>query len=172
MTIAEFREMEPEKKCQFMNARLELTGEKNFKGNGVTFTAKQAAAALTEDGAALIDGSWMTQQQALEYLARKKEQEDRKYLTPQQAERLEVLLSDSVFERLTKLSHKYDFVSEYILKESADLKAIKAEGTMKTTSFRVSEETLERWKAFCQAHGEYSSTTLLNTALIEFLDRH
>ena len=84
------------------------------------------------------------------------------------------VFSDEWDEKMSKLlAEKYNYVSSYILREERNI-SIKTgdEDDIRSSSVRVYGETMDRWKEFVKKNRAYSATDLLNTAMLEFMERH
>ena len=83
------------------------------------------------------------------------------------------MLQPETFNRLKLLAEKYNYVSSYILREERNI-SIKTgdEDDIRSSSVRVYGETMDRWKEFVKKNRAYSATDLLNTAMLEFMERH
>lgn len=170
MNLSDFKALSNEEKCRFVNKRLKDYGKKGFKGGGVEFSYVSAEKALKECGIYDIDGVFMTAEQTVNFLQEKKAQKPT--LSAEDVEKLLALLDPPRYEMLLKLSEKYNYVSSYILREDCGIKIKAGQGTVKNTTMRVYSDTLEKWQEFTSEHKEYSTLNLLNTALLEFVERH
>ena len=159
-SLTDFKNMTNEEKCYFMNARMKNKSKKTFKDEEVTFTFATAEKVLKENEIYEIEGVWRTAEQAVAFFEEKKKEQDKHELS---AENIENLL---------KLSERYNYISSFILREENGIKIKVGEGSIKNTTMRVYEDTLEKWQEFTKEHKEYGVAQLLNTALVEFMERH
>ena len=172
MNLSDFKALSNEEKCRFVNKRLKDYGKKGFKGEGVEFAYVSAEKALRECGIYDIDGVFMTAEQTVNFLQEKEAEEKKPTLSAEDVEKLLALLDPSRYEMLLKLSEKYNYVSSYILREDCGIKIKAGQGAVKNTTMRVYSDTLEKWQEFTGEQKEYSTLNLLNTALLEFMERH
>lgn len=172
ITIDNFKEMDNIDKCNLVNKHLENHTAKTFKQADIGFTFKQAEAVLSECGIYKIEGIYRTSEQALDFIEHKKKEQDRKSFTPEQIEKLIELVSCDGFGNLINLAQKYNFVSDFILHERNDIQIQSGEGAVVQTTIRVYEDTWKKWKDFASSNKNFSTLNLLNTALLEFMDRH
>lgn len=172
VTLKQFKNMSNEDKCVFVNGRLKEATKKDFKGENVGFSWAVADKILRDSGIYDIEGVYRTAEQAFEYLQKKKEEAALLELSRDDIAKLLKLLEPSRYDTLLKLSGKYNFVTEYILNEDRGIKIKAGDGEVKNTTMRVYEDTLEKWQRFVGEQKEYSTLNLLNTALLEFMDRH
>lgn len=172
ITLKEFKAMSGEDKCSLVNRVLEQRGKKEFKGEDIGFSWSSAEKALKEDGIYEIDGKYRTAAQSIEFLNAKAEKEKELVLTQENIASLLELLEPNRFEMLMKLTEKYNYVSNYILREDMGIKIRRYDGVVKNMTMRVSDDVRVRWKKFVESNSPYSGAELLNTALIEFMERH
>ncbi len=172
MILTEFKKLSDEEKCLFVNARLKEKGKKGFKGEGASFSFASAEKVLKDCGIYEIDGIYMTAEQTVSHLQEKEAEEKKGALTVEDIDKLLALLEPSRYDTLLKLSEKYNYVSSYILKEDCGIKIKAGSGAVKNTTMRVYSDTLEKWQEFTSEQKEFSTLNLLNTALLEFMDRH
>lgn len=172
MTLEEFKGLTGAEMCEKMNKHMENHTARNFKGGDMAFSFQQAEKALTENGVYKVNGVYRTEEEMLSYLEGKKKERDKKELSQENIEQLIELLKPGNFERLMRLVEKYDFVSNFILREDRGIKIKTGTEEIRSTSFRVYGDTLERWKEFTKENRAYSSLDLLNTAMVEFMDKH
>lgn len=80
------------------------------------------------------------------------------------------------YDKIKKMMYDYEHTSgtqENIIEvQQQGIKIDKPEGNIIRTTVRVNEEILERFKAFCDNHKEYTQKDLLGQALLEFIERH
>jgi len=173
MKLNEFKELSGTEMCELMNQYMENHTARNFKSNDMEFSFVQAEKALQEKSVLKVSGVYRTEDEMLSLLQEKKKERNKRELSQENIEQLLVLLEPDKYKKLMLLAEKYDYVSSYILREDTGIKIKNTEGTgVKTTSFRIYEETLERWKAFTKQNASYKAIDLLNTALIEFVERY
>lgn len=172
MTLQEFKKLSGGEMCEMMNKHMESHTARNFKGSGMDFSFQQAEKALAESGVYKINGVYRTEEEMLTYLEGKKRERSKKELSQDNIEQLLILLEPDKYEKIMLLADKYDYVSNFILREDTGIKIKTGTGEIHSTSFRIYKETLERWKEFTKANKAYSALDLLNTALVEFMDRH
>ena len=173
MTLKEFEGLSAEKMCELMNSHMENHTARNFKSGEMGFTFQQAEKALSQKGVYKISGVYRTEDEALSYLEEKKRERNKKVLSQEDIEHLLKLLEPETYNNLIRLASKYDYVSSYILKENRGINIKSGDSSdIHSTSFRVYRDTNERWKTFVKENRAYSALDLLNTALIEFMDRH
>ena len=70
------------------------------------------------------------------------------------------------------MADKYDYVASYILRADRSVKVRRFEGKAQVKSFRVYDDTRERWSKFIEGNKEVGSVELFNTALVEFMERY
>lgn len=172
VTLQQFKNISNEDKCNLINTRLKETSKKSFKGENVDFTWSAASRVLKENGIVEIDGVYLTEEQAFLRLQQKKEEAKLLELSQEDIGRLLKLLEPSRYDTLLKVSGKYNYVAEFILNEDRGIKIKAGDGEVKNTTMRVYVDTLEKWQRFVGEQKEYSTLNLLNTALLEFIDRH
>lgn len=171
-SLADFKNMTNEEKCYFMNARMKNKSKKTFKDEEVTFTFVTAEKVLKENEIYEIEGVWRTAEQAVAFFEEKKKEQDKPELSAENIENLLKLLEPDRLNVLLKLSERYNYISSFILREENGIKIKVGEGNIKNTTMRVYEDTLEKWQEFTKEHKEYGVAQLLNTALVEFMERH
>ena len=172
MKLNEFKELSGIQMCEQMNRHMENHTARNFKDGNMEFTFAQAEKALQEQGVLKVSGVYRTEDEMLSLLQKKKKERDKKELSQENIEQLLDLLEPDKYKKLLLLTEKYDYVSSYILRADTGVKIRDTNGTIKTTSIRVYDETLERWKEFIKENSSYKAIDLLNTALIEFMERY
>lgn len=172
MKLNEFKKLSGIQMCERMNHHMENHTVRNFKDGDMEFTFAQAEKVLQEQDILKVSGVYRTEDEILSLLQEKKKERNKKELSQENIEQLLVLLEPDKYKKLMLLTEKYDYVSNYILRADTDVKVRGAEGTIKTTSIRVYDETLECWKKFIRENSSYKAIDLLNTALIEFMERH
>lgn len=170
--LKQFAEMSGAEKCALVNRVLEERGKKGFKGGEIGFTWSAAEKILKEQGIYEIEGKYRTAEQAIEFLNAKKAEEQREELTQENIVDLLKLLEKDRFEKLLKLADKYDYVAHYILRADKGVKVRRFEGKAQVKSFRVYDDTRERWSRFIEGNKEVGSVELFNTALVEFMERY
>ncbi len=173
MKLDEFKTLSGAEMCEVMNQYMENHTARNFKSGDMEFSFAQAEKALQEQGAMKVSGVYRTEDEMLSMLQDKKKERNKKELSQENIEQILALLDPEKYKTLMLLTEKYSYVSNYILKADKGIKIREVErDSVKTTSFRVYEETLERWKEFTKQNASYKSMDLLNTALIEFMERY
>ena len=172
MTLKEFKELSGAEMCEKMNRHMESHTATKFKSDDMAFSFQLAEKALAEKGIYKIGGVYRTEEEALSFFEDKKKERNKKELSQDNIEQLIKLLEPETFERLMRLAGKYDYVSSFILREDRGIKIKTGEGAIHSTSFRVYADTLQRWKEFTKENRAYSALDLLNTAMVEFMDRH
>lgn len=173
ITLEDFIKMSDNEKSDLINKHLENHTAKTFKSGDIGFTWAQADKVLSECGIYKLDGIYRTSEQAMAFLDNKNREQKKKNFTPEQIERLIELVSGDNYETLLKLANKYNYVSSFILRESRDIRIKTGNGKIKTTTFRLYEDILENWQAYCSVNKkEYSAMNLLSTALQEFMENH
>lgn len=76
-----------------------------------------------------------------------------------------------LLEPLKELLKKNELESNVIDVSLEELKVIKVNDP-KVRSFKIDNSTLQKWDKFTKEHDLYSVMDLVNTALIEFIERH
>ena len=170
--LKQFAEMSGVEKCAFVNRVLEERGKKGFKGGEVGFSWSSAEKILKESGIYEVEGKYRTAEQTVEFLNEKKAQEQKGSLTQENIEDLLKLFEDGRFERLLKLSEKYDYVANYIFRADSGVRVRHFDGTAQQKSFRIYDTTRERWGRFVEDNKRFGSVELFNTALEEFMERY
>ena len=150
MTLNEFKALPGSEMSELMNKYMENHTARNFKSADMNFTFAQAEKAMESKGVYKLGGVYRTEDEMLTFF-----------------------VEPGTFERLKSLAEKYNYVSSFILREDRGIR-IKTgeEEDVRSTSFRVYGRTMDRWKAFVKENRGYTATDLLNTALLEFMDRH
>lgn len=173
MTLDEFKAMSPAEMCEKMNKHMESHTARNFKGADMNFSLAQAEKALEEKGIYKLAGVYRTEGEMLSFFEQKQKERNKKELSQDNIEQLLELLQPETFHKLKLLAEKYNYVSSYILREEKGIR-IKTgrEDDIRSSSVRVYGETMDRWKEFVKQNRAYSATDLLNTALLEFMERH
>lgn len=173
MKLNEFKSLSGAEMCELMNKHMENHTARNFKDGDMEFSLTQAEKALEEKGVYKISGVWRTEEQMMAFLEEKKKERNKKELTQENIEQLLSLLEPEKFKRLLRLLDKYDYISSFILREDRGIKIKTGDNEdSRPTSFNVYGKTMERWKEFVKENRAYTSKDLLNTALIEFMERH
>lgn len=173
MKLDEFMKLSETKMCEVMNQHMENHNARNFKNSTMEFSLAQAEKALQARGVMKVSGVYRTEDEMLVMLQEKVKERDKKELSQENIEQILALLDPEKYKTLMLLAEKYNYVSSYILREDMGIKIKEAErDNVKTTSFRMYEETLERWKEFTKQNASYKAIDLLNTALIEFMERY
>lgn len=172
MSIQDFISMSDIDKCDFINKHLENHTPKTFKQGDVNFTFRQAEKVLSDCGIYKLEGIYRTSEQALEFIERKKKEQERKNFTPEQLERLMQLVSCDGFENLIKLADEYNYVSRFILNEKNDIQIQAGDGEVKQTTIRIYKDTWIKWQSYVATQKNFSGLNLLNTALVEFMNHH
>lgn len=172
MTLEEFKGLTGAEMCERMNKHMENHTIRGFKSGDMAFTFQQAEKALEKNGVYKINGVYRTEEEMLSYLEGKKKERDKKELSQGNIEQLIELLKPGNYERLMRLVEKYDYVSNFILREDRGIKIKTGAGEIHSTSFRIYGDTLKRWKEFTKENRAYSALDLLNTAMVEFMDKH
>lgn len=172
MTLEEFKELSVAEMCESMNKYMENHTVRNFKSGEMDFTYTQAEKALTENGGYKMNGVFWTEEQMFAFINEKKKERNKKELSAENVEQLLELLEPKNFERLLQLCDKYDYVSNFILRENRGIKIKVGYGQVRSTSVRVYDDTMELWKKFVAENKAYSALDLMNTALIEFMERY
>lgn len=170
--LKEFAEMGGVEKCALVNRVLEARGKKGFKGEDIGFTWSAAEKVLKESGIYEVEGQYRTAEQTVEFLNEKKAKENESVLTQENIVDLLRLLEPQRFDKLMRLAEKYDYVASYILRSDTGIKIRRNEGAAQSVTFRVYDDTRSRWKAFVEDNKQFSGAELLNTALIEFMERY
>lgn len=173
MTLNDFKAMPPAEMCERMNKHMENYTARNFKNADMNFSLAQAEKALEEKGIYKLAGVYRTEDEMLSFFEKKKKERNKKELSQDNIEQLLELLKPDTFNKLKLLAEKYNYVSSYILREERGI-SIKTgrEDDIRSSSVRVYGETMDKWKEFVKKNRAYSSTDLLNTALLEFMERH
>lgn len=116
---------------------------------------------------------YRTKSEMLSFFGTKRKERNKKELTQENIEQFLELLQPETFNKLKLLAEKYNYVSSYILREERRI-SIKtgSEDDIRSSSVRVYGETMDKWKEFVKKNHAYSVTDLLNTALLEFMERH
>lgn len=172
MTLEEFSNLSVAEMCDCMNKYMENHTIRNFKSTEMAFSYSQAEKVLIEKGGYKMNGVFWTEEQMLVLLEGKQKERNKKELSPENIEQLLELLEPERFMRLKQLSDKYDYVASFIFREDRGVKIKVGEGQVRSTSMRVYDDTMERWKEFTTSNKAYSALDLMNTALIEFMERH
>lgn len=173
MKLDEFTKLSGTEMCEVMNQYMENHNARNFKSGDMEFSFAQAEKALKEQSVMKVSGVYRTEDEMLSMLQEKKKERDKKELSQENIEQILALLDPEKYKTLMLLSEKYSYVSNYILREDKGIKIKEVEReSVKTTSFRMCEGTLERWKEFTKQNASYKAIDLLNTALIEFMERY
>lgn len=173
MKLNEFRQLSETEMCDLINQYMQNHNVRNFKNSNMEFSLAQAEKAMQEKGILKVSGVYRTEDEALSMLQEKKKERDKKSLSQENVEQLLKLLEPDKYEKLLLLVDKYNYVSNYILKEDTGIKIKDMKGMeIKTTSFRMYEGTIERWKTFTKKNAGYKAVDLLNTALIDFMERY
>ena len=172
MTLNEFSKLVDEDQCSILNTQLKEYGKKGFKCGDIDFTLNQAKKVL-QPGIKEVNGQYLTKKQLVVRL----EEEEKKERPPVQFTegdiiKLMQLLEGDRLEILLKITEKYDYIQNYILKADTGIKICKAEKDIKVTTMRLYQGTWEKWQDFCSEHKEYAIIDLLNTALLEYISRH
>ena len=173
MTLDEFKALPIAEMCEKMNKHMENHSVRNFKNADMNFSLAQAEKALEEKGIYKLAGVYRTESEMLSFFEEKKRERNKKELTQENIEQLLELLQPETFDRMKLLAEKYNYVSSYILREERNI-SIKTgdEDDIRSSSVRVYGETMDRWKEFVKKNRAYSATDLLNTAMLEFMERH
>lgn len=173
MKLEEFKKLSGTKMCEMMNQYMESHTAKNFKSSDMEFSFAQAEKALQERDIIKVSGVYRTEDEMLSMLQEKKKEKNKKELSQENIEQILALLDPEKYKTLMLLAEKYNYVSNYILRADTKIKIKEAgrEG-VKTTTMRMYVETLERWKEFTKENASYKAIDLLNTALIEFMERY
>lgn len=173
MTLNEFKALPGSEMSELMNKYMENHTARNFKSADMNFTFAQAEKAMESKGVYKLGGVYRTEDEMLTFFEEKRKERNKKELSQDNIEQLLQLLEPGTFERLKSLAEKYNYVSSFILREDRGIR-IKTgeEEDVRSTSFRVYGRTMDRWKAFVKENRGYTATDLLNTALLEFMDRH
>lgn len=172
VSLKQFTEMGGVEKCALVNRVLAEKGKKGFKCEEVGFTWSAAEKVLKESGIYEVEGLYRTAEQTVEFLNEKKAKEQESVLSQENIVDLLKLLEPQRFDKLMRLAEKYDYVASYILRSDTGIKVRRNEGAAKSMTFRIYDDTRMRWKEFTESHKEFSGVELLNTALIEFMERH
>lgn len=173
MTLNDFEALPISEMAALMNRYMVKHTARNFRSAEMNFTLGQAEKAMESKGVYKFNGLYRTEEEMLNLLEQKRIERDKKELSQENIKQLLVLLEPERYEKLKSLADKYNYVASYILNEDRQLR-IKSdsEDDVRPTSFRVYGKTMERWKAFVKNRRGYTATDLLNTALLEFMDRY
>lgn len=172
MTINEFSKLLDEDQCAILNSQLQNYGKKGFKNGDIDFTLNQAKKVL-QPGIKEVNGRYLTKTQLIVQLEKEeKEKRPPVELTEDDIIKLMKLLEGDRLEILLRITEKYGYIQQYILKAETGIKICKAEKDVKTTTVRVYPRSWEIWQNFCSEHKEYAVTDLLNTALMEYVERY
>lgn len=172
VTINDFIAMSDMDKCNLINKHLQNHTQKNFKQGEIGFTFRQADKVLSECGIYCLEGVYRTSEQALEFIKEKNKEQNRKNFTTEQIEKLITLASCDCFDNLIRLAEHYDYVASYILHQRNQIHIQTGNGEIKQTTVRVYEDTWKEWQSYVSRKKEFSALNLLNTALLEFMERH
>lgn len=172
MTLDEFKGLSVAEMCESVNKHMENHTVRNFKNADMDFTYAQAEKVVNESGGYKVNGVFWTEDQMVAYLNEKKKERNKKELSPENIEQLLELLEPERYKRLMKLGDKYDYISSYIFREDRGIKIKVGNGQIRSTSARVYDDTMEKWKEFVAENKAYTALDLMNTALIEFMERH
>lgn len=173
MTIDEFENLTDIEMCQKMNEYMNTHTKRNFKSQTMNFSFFQAEKAMENRGIYKFGGAYRTGSEAIELINNKEKERKKKVLTADDIEKLSEIIQPEKYERLMKLLDSYNYVSDFILNEDRGIKIRSGQPEeIHTTTVRMYDSTKKQWKEFAKAHSGYTTTDLLNTALLEYMKRH
>lgn len=165
VTIDDFNKMTDIEQVDFLNEHFKHCNTKTFKNGNVDFSWYLAEKVLKK-GIKKVNDVYMTKNQIMKLL-----NDDIEDVEPLEDN---ISLSGEEIINLKKILRKDNFNILLKLMDASmtNIQLIKGSGEVKLTSIRVYNDTWEKWKEFCKGNDEYSALDILNTALLDFMNRY
>lgn len=165
VTIDDFNKMTDIEQVDFLNEHFKCCNTKTFKNGNVDFSWYLAEKVLKK-GIKKVNDVYMTKNQIMKLL-----NDDIEDVEPLEDN---ISLSGEEIINLKKILRKDNFniLLKLIDTSMTNIQLIKGSGEVKLTSIRIYNETWEKWKEFCKGNDEYSALDILNTALLDFMNRY